>query len=383
MGAALAGCSAKAHGLVGDWDVEAKNEKTGDCLYYTIFVQGEHDVEEHFEGDETGLLVNFDVDAAGTFAADVQFDDPKTGTFDDGTSYEMTGTFDAKGAKSEVERWDGKWTWTWKPAEDDLEDKKTTTRAFGKSKNKDGSFQWKSSFKWNNYEKKENGCLLRAYLSGHKACQYKVRDQHYEYDFKKMVQINADSGRKRKIRPPYKLKAPTEPIVPPGPATVVKVPKGGPGNQIHVPHPQDETKFIAVDVPAHAKVGSVMLVPVPPLPDPEDPPKGDEGEDKKKKKKKEDKTKLSGAEKAGFAAGGAALIGGAAVAGAIIGDAAQDGAFDGVGDAVADAAGDAGDAAGDLGGVIMDAVDDIDLDDAGDFLMDLGEDTGDLITDLF
>jgi len=253
------------------------------------------------------------------------------------------------------------------------------TRACGKkSVNKAGKFQWKSSWKWNKYDDKENGSLLRAYLSGFPFAQMLIRGNRYEYDFKKMQQINKDSGRKRQIRPPYKLKQPTEPLVPPGPTTCVKVPKDGPGNQIMVPHPQDSSQFIAVEVPAHAKVGSVMLVPVPLLDDSEpDQKKGSKG---KKKKKPQG---MSGGEKIAAAVGGAAVVGGFAVAGAVIGDAAADGAFDGVGDVIADGADDAADVAADAGAVIMDAVDDIDFDDAGDFMMDLGEDAGDMIMDLF
>merc|ERR1719326_1874798 len=79
-----------------------------------------------------------------------------------------------------------------------------------------------------------------------------------------MVQINRDSGKERKIRQPMKWKAPSKPLVPAGPTTVINVPPGSPGTTIQVPHPGVKGAFIAVNVPASAKPGQAMLVPVPP-----------------------------------------------------------------------------------------------------------------------
>merc|ERR1719352_1510078 len=78
-----------------------------------------------------------------------------------------------------------------------------------------------------------------------------------------MVQINRDSGKERQIRQPMKWKAPSKPLVPAGPTTVVNVPRGSPGTTIQVPHPRVKGAFISVSVPASAKVGQAMLVPVP------------------------------------------------------------------------------------------------------------------------
>merc|ERR1719454_1326123 len=78
-----------------------------------------------------------------------------------------------------------------------------------------------------------------------------------------MVQINRDSGKERKIRQPKKWKQPSKPLVPPGPTTVVTVPPGSPGTTIQVPHPRVKGAFISVNVPASAKPGQAMLVPVP------------------------------------------------------------------------------------------------------------------------
>merc|ERR1719359_1913811 len=81
-----------------------------------------------------------------------------------------------------------------------------------------------------------------------------------------MVQKNIESGKERKIRAPHKMKPPKKPIVPSGPTMVVKVPPGGPGTVIQVPHPKDKSLNIAVEVPKTARVGAAMIVPVPPLP---------------------------------------------------------------------------------------------------------------------
>merc|ERR1719271_1684974 len=75
-----------------------------------------------------------------------------------------------------------------------------------------------------------------------------------------MVQINTDTCKERKIRQPKKWKAPSKPLVPAGPTTVVNVPPGSPGTTIQVPHPCKKGAFISVNVPASAKSGQSMLV---------------------------------------------------------------------------------------------------------------------------
>merc|ERR1719201_3208965 len=81
-----------------------------------------------------------------------------------------------------------------------------------------------------------------------------------------MVQVNKRTGKSRAIRAPNKWKAPTQPLVPPGKTTVVNVPHGAPGTTIQVPYPGKAGAFIAVNVPASAKPGQAMLVPVPDVP---------------------------------------------------------------------------------------------------------------------
>merc|ERR1719486_888726 len=78
-----------------------------------------------------------------------------------------------------------------------------------------------------------------------------------------MVQINTDTRKERQIRAPHNWKAPSKPLVPAGPTTVVTVPPGSPGTTIQVPHPGVKGAFIAVNVPRSAKPGQAMLVPVP------------------------------------------------------------------------------------------------------------------------
>merc|ERR1719181_1576037 len=78
-----------------------------------------------------------------------------------------------------------------------------------------------------------------------------------------MKQVNSDSGKERSIRQPRKWKAPAKPLVPAGPTTVITVPAGSPGKTIPVPHPRVKGAFISVCVPASARAGQAMLVPVP------------------------------------------------------------------------------------------------------------------------
>merc|ERR1712014_422685 len=82
-------------------------------------------------------------------------------------------------------------------------------------------------------------------------------------DFRKMVQVNTDTRKERQIRAPRNWRAPSKPLVPAGPTTVVTVPPGSPGTTIQVPHPGVKGAFIAVNVPRSAKPGQAMLVPVP------------------------------------------------------------------------------------------------------------------------
>merc|ERR1712137_1020404 len=140
----------------------------------------------------------------------------------------------------------------------------------------------------------------------------------------KMEQKNLGSGKSRDIRPPYKWKAPAKPITKAGPTFCISVPPAAPGKTIQVPHPTRKGEFIAVNVPATAKVGQAMLIPIPdgpaaalpaaevkgdfkPEPEPATVPAG---------KKKG----WSTGSKAAAVAGGAVVVDGLAVGGAVLGE---------------------------------------------------------------
>merc|ERR1719498_323282 len=78
-----------------------------------------------------------------------------------------------------------------------------------------------------------------------------------------MVQVNEESGKEHRIRPPFKAKAPLKPKAPAVATAVVNVPPGAPGTTMHIPHPHVKGVSIAVNVPASAKAGQAMLVPIP------------------------------------------------------------------------------------------------------------------------
>jgi len=235
-------------------------------------------------------------------------------------------------------------------------------------------FQIKLSGDWKDYQGNEDKILKRAYLAGFPNAKYKLRGQQYEVDFARGSQKNMKTGKAREIRAPFKWKQPEKPIVAAGPTFCIKVPPGSPGTTIQVPHPKDKSQYIAVNVPASAKVGAAMLVPVP------------------------DITKGSSAvaapaapvEKKGWstgakvAAGGAGLIavGGLAVGGAVLGEHIAEEGWDATMADLGDVAADAGEAisgaAEDAGEAIAGAAE-----DAGEWIAGAAEDAGDFIMDLF
>lgn len=190
-------------------------------------------------------------------------------------------------------------------------------------------FQIQLSGKWEDYGAEEDKILKRAFLAGFPKAKFHLRGQDYQYDFARMKQINAGTGRERDIRPPHRMKQPSAPIVPPGPAMVVVVPQN-PQPVMMVNNPQAPGEQIQVNVPPGAKPGQNMMVPV--------PPKGGGGGGG-----------MGMAGKAAAGVGAVGVVGGMAVAGAIIGDMAAggelgaEGAVEALGDAVADGAADAGD----------------------------------------
>jgi len=241
------------------------------------------------------------------------------------------------------------------------------------------AFQVKLGSDWKDYSKEEDKILKRAFMAGFPSCKFHLRGQDYQYEFgKDMKQINKGSGKERQIRPPFKWKQPSKPIVPPGKTTVINVPPGSPGTTIQVPYPGVKGAFIAVNVPASAKPGQAMLVPVP---DEAMITASGEAHPSRKPAPAGGGGWSTGATVAAVG-GGAVVAGGVAVGGAILGghiaehgvDATVDAAGDGLavaGDVIADAAGDVGDVLGDFGA------------DAGDFIVDAADDIGDFVMDLF
>mmetsp|Transcript_114930 Transcript_114930/g.215094 ORF Transcript_114930/g.215094 Transcript_114930/m.215094 type:complete len:232 (-) Transcript_114930:207-902(-) len=228
-------------------------------------------------------------------------------------------------------------------------------------------FQVKLGGEWKDYTKDEDKILKRAFMAGLPTAKINMRGQNYNYDFKRMVQINRDTKKERSIRAPNKWKPPSKPLVPSGPTTVINVPPGAPGTIIQVPHPRMPGAFIAVNVPPSAKVGQAMLVPVPPEASvtaaserPSAPPTSPKG-----------KAGWSTGAKVAAGAAGVAAVGGLAVGGVVLGEHIAEHGLDATVDAVGDGLADAGEAIGDV------AV------DAGEFIMDAGEDVGDFVMDLF
>eukprot|EP00933_Yihiella_yeosuensis_P015781 TRINITY_DN1364_c0_g1_i2.p1 TRINITY_DN1364_c0_g1~~TRINITY_DN1364_c0_g1_i2.p1 ORF type:complete len:246 (+),score=87.79 TRINITY_DN1364_c0_g1_i2:104-841(+) len=242
-----------------------------------------------------------------------------------------------------------------------------------------GKFQVKLSGTWTDYKGEEDKILKRAYLAGFPNARYSLRGQKYEVSFKDMTQKNQRSGKAREIRPPHKWSQPPKPIVEAGPTFCVKVPPGGPGTTIQVPHPKAKGHFIAVNVPPTAKVGQAMLVPVPPAPTgppPAAPPAADAAEEKK------EGGGMSTGAKVATGAAVVAGVGGLAVAGAVLGEHIAEEGWDATMADLGDVAADAGEAITDAAETAGEAIADA-AGDAGDWIGGAAEDVGDFVMDLF
>jgi len=186
-----------------------------------------------------------------------------------------------------------------------------------------------------------------------------------------MKQINKGSGTERDIRPPHGWRAPKAPVVPKGRTAAVKVRKGQPGTTITLKHP--DGGFYLVAVPAGAKEGQQMLVPIPPK------PSADSKEEAQKK------AGGSGWSTGAKVAAGTAAVGVGAAAG-VAGVLIAEHGLEGAGEIIGDAAEDAGEvivgAAEDVGEAIGDWVPDA-VEDAGEWIGEATEDVGDFFMDLF
>jgi len=258
----------------------------------------------------------------------------------------------------------------------------------GGGKRKPGKFQIKLSGQWQDYDDPEDQVLKRAFLIGQTSARFRLRGQEYEYNFRRMKQKNLKSNQERDIRPPPGLKKPPAPILPPGATVIISVPAGSAGKTIEIDDPNNKGQKIAVNVPAGARAGQKMAVPVP-----------EKGQNIQEVCKKQQGWSTGAKTAAGLAAVG--TVGAAAVGGALVGDHLAGGtmAADGLAAATdagaaaadwaegaADAAGDwgegAADAAGDWGEGAVDDIADF-AEDAGDWLGDAAEDAGDWVMSLF
>jgi len=232
-------------------------------------------------------------------------------------------------------------------------------------------FQVKLSGEWKNYDKDEDKILKRAYLAGFPNAKYALRGQNYEVDFKKMQQKNQATGKGRDIRPPFKWKPPEAPITAAGPTFCITVPPGAPGTTIQVPHPKEKGQMIAVNVPPTAKVGQAMLVPIP-----SGPPAALAAEDVKGEYKPEapkdekEKKKWSTGAKVAACTGGAVVVGGLAVGGALLGEHIAEEGWDATMADLGDVATTAGEGIADGAEAAVDWVGEA-AEDAGDWIMDL------------
>mmetsp|Transcript_60167 Transcript_60167/g.105405 ORF Transcript_60167/g.105405 Transcript_60167/m.105405 type:complete len:249 (-) Transcript_60167:157-903(-) len=125
-------------------------------------------------------------------------------------------------------------------------------------------FQVKLGAEWKDLDAEEDRVLKRALMTGSSEEKVRSRGQEYIFDLKRMVQINKGTKKERPVRPPSDWKLSSKPLVPPGPKTVMTIKRGDPGATVQIPHPKVPGAVIFVKVPARAKVGQTLLVPVPP-----------------------------------------------------------------------------------------------------------------------
>jgi hypothetical protein len=228
-------------------------------------------------------------------------------------------------------------------------------------------FQVKLGGEWTDYSKQEDRILKRAFLAGFPNARYSFRGQKYECNFAKMSQRNVTSGKAREMRPPRNWKPPAAPVCKPGPTICVKGPAGTAGSTMQVAHPKAKGQFIPVQVPATAKAGQVMLVPVPEVrPTTETAPAATPAP--------EATAPTAAGKKSGWSTGakvaGVAAVGGLAVAGVVLGEHIAEEGWDATMADLGDVATDVGEGIGDGAEAAVDWVGDA-ADTVGDFVTDL------------
>lgn len=147
-------------------------------------------------------------------------------------------------------------------------------------------FKAKLEGRWRDYAPACETLLRNAYMAKCPSMRLNVRGHMYKFDFEKMQQKNLNTLEVCEMRAPHDLERPvrealftkenlaapfsrkvrkslTEAVAPQRPIFVVRVPKGGPGHIIQVPHPKKLGKAMNVSVPQDAHVGQALFVPVP------------------------------------------------------------------------------------------------------------------------
>merc|ERR1711879_787435 len=152
---------------------------------------------------------------------------------------------------------------------------------------------------------------------------------------------------------------------------------GGPGAIIQVPHPKTKGQLVAVNVPAKAKVGQAMLVPLPtcvPKPieivEPDAPQAAEVAKLKEGPAKEAAKKKWSTGAKVAAGTAGVAVAGGFAVAGAVLGEHIAEDGWDATIAELGDVATSVGDGIAEGASHVADFASDT-ADSVGDFVMDL------------
>lgn len=136
--------------------------------------------------------------------------------------------------------------------------------------------------KWQDYTPSANKVMQEVYMAGVPSLRLHVAGHMYKFDFKKMQQTNLNTLEVCDIRAPGDLVRPQAPLLTMDnlthpttrgfqsvalklqrPVYVVRVPEGGPGTTIHVPHPKKLGKALPVSIPNDAKVGEALYIKVP------------------------------------------------------------------------------------------------------------------------
>jgi hypothetical protein len=146
-------------------------------------------------------------------------------------------------------------------------------------------FKAKVDGKWQDYSLPCQHFLLEAFEAGCPSMRLHVKGNMYKFDFKKMEQHNLNTLEVCELKAPHNANRPKKSAIfdkenfkhplskgrrslqgkirPQRPVFVVRVPAGSLGKTIQVPHPKKLGKSMNVAVPANAKVGQPLYLPMP------------------------------------------------------------------------------------------------------------------------